>query len=476
MKISIYAKILAISCLLSALGFRSYAAEPTSEAITTVSKYDHINVFWQHMFDPYRFFTTLFERYGAPGKPISFYMPTMGRMLMVYDADSLHTLAVLEGQGGFLKKGYSVQFVSSRLLGSGFAVLEDGDLYKNIHSKMKPKFIQNKMISHVADTQKWAQDFVRYLKIQDKEKKWIDLEEEMLTFTMGGISRSMLGFALEMERSRELSRALSGLLSKIISEQFSFRKFIFQTPAREADPEYQLIYEFLQEVIAHNQESEQEENPFSEVISDVMKDPQLSEEQKRDQILNIFFGGHETTAHWLTVCLYFLSQHQDSDFVAQIRAEAEAFRRGEKELKSLTYLDAFMQEALRIDPSVPFYGRETIAPISFNGFEVPVGTKILISPYAAHHLEKNWPDAGTFRPERFLTPLRMDNRTFIPFGVGKRSCMGRHFSAQEVKLFLITLLLEEGRVSLDKDCKLDSHLVCTARFRKTPWGRISFPH
>lgn len=476
MKMSVHAKILTMFLIFSAVFSRAHATEPTSEPITYVSKYDQFSVFWQHMFDPHRFFTTLFERYGAPGKPISFYMPTMGRMLMLYDADSLNTLATLEGQGGFLKKGYSVQFISNRLLGSGFAVLENGELYQRIHGKMKPKFIQNKMVSHIADTKKWAQDFVNHLRIQDKEEEWIDLEEEMLTFTMGGISRSMLGFPLEIARARELSRALSGLLSKIMSEQVSFRKFIFATTPRETDAEYQLIYEFLQEMIAYNQQSEKDQNPFSEVISDVMKDSELSEEQKRDQILNIFFGGHETTAHWLTVCLYFLSQHQDSEFVATIRAEAEAFHRGEKDLKALIYLDAFMQEALRMDPSVPFYGRETIAPISFNGFEVPVGTKILISPYAAHHLEKNWPDASTFRPERFLTPLPMENRTFIPFGVGRRSCMGRHFSAQEVKLFLITLLLEGGRISLDEDCKLDSHLVCTARFRETPWGRISFPH
>jgi cytochrome P450 len=484
MKMQAHGKALVLLLFFCSVFSRLHAAEAPEPVVTPVSYRASLQLFWNNMFDPYRLFKSMFDRYGEAGKPIYFYMPSMGNTLLVYDPVSLQQINKLETKGGILKKGFSVRFISRRLLGSGFAVLEEGDLYSQVHRIMKPQFIQKKIESHLADTQEWVQAFFSHLKNCEKKQEVLDLEEEMLTFAMGGISRSMLGFPLEIEKAKELSRALSRLLTQTMAEQFSFNPFLLSPSLPEQEEGYQTIAGFLEEMIAHNQREEGVQNPYSELIAQIMKATNLSKKEKRDQILNIFFGGHETTAHWLTVCLYFLSLHQDSPFVDQIREEAAAFHTGEKSLSELPYLDAFTEEALRLDPSVPFYGREAMESFDLNGFEVPVGTRILISPFAAHRWQGNWADADAFKPERFLASFNeseekkrikeRDEKRFIPFGIGKRSCMGRHFSGQEVKLFLLSLLAEGGRVTFQEDCKLNPKMVCTARFRTTAWGRISF--
>ena len=448
------------------------SAEYIEPAVTSVSYPRSLRHFFHNMFDPYRLFSSLFDQYGAPGKPIYFYLPTMGNMLMVYDPKSLQVIAELEGKG-VLKKGYSVEFIKRNFMGSAFSVIEDGELYSKVHSIMKPLFIQRKMETHQADTQVWVESFMSHLKTCNENEESLDLEEEMLTFTMGGISRVMLGYPIEIEKAKDLSRVLSRLLTKIMAEQFSFRQFIFASPPAEQEVDYQIVLAFLKEMVEHNQREQENHNPFSKIIAEVMQSTDLNQKEKIDQILNIFFGGHETTAHWLAVCLYELGLHQKSAFVSTMREEARAFQQGTKTLSDLRYVDAFMQEALRIDPSVPFYGREAIVSFDLNGFKVPAGTRILISPYAAHRWAGNWAESGEFKPERFLVP-QTETRAFVPFGIGRRSCMGRHFATQEIKLFLIQLLLEGGEIQLRGDCKLDPHLVCTARFRTTPWARITF--
>ena len=59
--------------------------------------------------------------------------------------------------------------------------------------------------------------------------------------------------------------------------------------------------------------------------------------------------------------------------------------------------------------------------------------------YLAHRRPEVWPEPSRFRPERFLerTPAPSE---FLPFGGGRRACIGMAFASMEMRVVLAELL------------------------------------
>ena len=75
------------------------------------------------------------------------------------------------------------------------------------------------------------------------------------------------------------------------------------------------------------------------------------------------------------------------------------------------------------------------------GYQIPKGAIILTNIWGIHHDEKRWPNPERFMPERHLDEngkfLKSDN--WIPFSVGRRSCLGQQLAKME--LFITTVML-----------------------------------
>ena len=81
-------------------------------------------------------------------------------------------------------------------------------------------------------------------------------------------------------------------------------------------------------------------------------------------------------------------------------------------------------------------------------FEYPPGVALLASAYLVHHDPEIYPEPYAFRPERFLGTAP-GTYTWIPFGGGRRRCLGASFALQEMKIVLRVALrryeLDAGR-------------------------------
>lgn len=56
------------------------------------------------------------------------------------------------------------------------------------------------------------------------------------------------------------------------------------------------------------------------------------------------------------------------------------------------------------------------------------------------HLESIWGDPHVFRPERWLESDSKElEKSYIPFSVGPRSCVGRNLAMMELQKFIATL-------------------------------------
>lgn len=115
-------------------------------------------------------------------------------------------------------------------------------------------------------------------------------------------------------------------------------------------------------------------------------------------------------------------------------------------INELSYLDAVINETLRISPTVPRLMREAAknCTIQYNGQDIfiPKGANVQISVHSLHQDEQNFQDAKLFRPERFLKDSNLSHNpnAFWPFGTGQRNCVGLRLAMLEIKLCVLHLI------------------------------------
>ncbi|HME39270.1 MAG TPA: cytochrome P450 [Steroidobacteraceae bacterium] len=169
----------------------------------------------------------------------------------------------------------------------------------------------------------------------------------------------------------------------------------------------------------------------------------MTAQEVRDHVITIFMAGHETTAMAMTWTWYLLSQHAAEE--AKLHAELEAVLGGRapgaEDIAKLTYTRMVIDESMRLYPPVHTIAREALADDTLAGLRVPRGSAVLIAPWVLHRHVKLWRDPGRFDPERF-SPEHSAARarfSYLPFGGGRRICIGAAFATAEATLLLATI-------------------------------------
>jgi cytochrome P450 len=156
----------------------------------------------------------------------------------------------------------------------------------------------------------------------------------------------------------------------------------------------------------------------------------MSDREVRDQLMTLLLAGHETTATALAWAFDLLFRAPEK--LERLRSEVVAGDGHE-------YLDAVIEETLRVRPVVPFVGRELREASELGGYELPAGTVVMPAIYLAHTRPDVYAEPYEFRPERFLED-GPDTFAWIPFGGGTRRCIGAAFAEFEMRVVLSTIL------------------------------------
>jgi cytochrome P450 len=157
----------------------------------------------------------------------------------------------------------------------------------------------------------------------------------------------------------------------------------------------------------------------------------MSPVELRDELMTLLVAGHETTASELAWAFERLARTPAVS--ARVTEEIDS---GD----GYAYLTATVQETLRHRPVLPNAApRLTMEPVEIGGWTYPEGVCLLADAYLIHHDPEIYTDPYAFRPERFL-----DNGpgtyTWIPFGGGRRRCLGASFAMLEMQVVLKALL------------------------------------
>jgi cytochrome P450 len=153
-------------------------------------------------------------------------------------------------------------------------------------------------------------------------------------------------------------------------------------------------------------------------------------EEIRDELMTLLVVGHETTGTELAWAFERLVR--SPDVLRRLNAELDA--------GSDTYLRAVIQETLRRRPALPTSSpRKVGRRIEIGGWSYDPGVQLVANIYLLHHDPEIYPEPYAFRPERFLE-REPGTYTWIPFGGGRRRCIGSGFAMLEMAVILRAVL------------------------------------
>ncbi|XP_034479669.1 cytochrome P450 4p1-like [Drosophila innubila] len=302
----------------------------------------------------------------------------------------------------------------------------------------------------------------------------ISLSELIPRFTLNSICETAMGVKLDdMAEKGDLYRQNFAMIEKRFIKRLSntiyWNKTIYELfRAKEDAPALKVVHDFSSEIIAKRRlllNDELEHRQSSQVADDDIyinkkqrfamldtlifaeKDGLIDHEGICEEVDTLMFEGFDTTSMGLIFGLMNMSLYADkqelcfqevSEFIEDDLSNLDI-----NQISKLKYLDCFVKETMRMFPSVPGVGRQTVRETELaNGLILPARSQITIHVFDIHRNTKYWDSPDEFRPERFLPENSKDRHTYayIPFSAGQRNCIGQKYAVLEMKTLLIVVL------------------------------------
>lgn len=172
----------------------------------------------------------------------------------------------------------------------------------------------------------------------------------------------------------------------------------------------------------------------------------LSDAEVADQVLIFLLAGHDTTASTLACLLVELARAPK--WQQTVRDELDQVLAGRPvtaaDLAGLPWTGRAVREAMRLYPAAHSIGRSNIHEERLNGYRIPAGSAVVVSPWTIHRSPKIWDDPETFDPRRFDRPAGQPpgghKYAWFPFGAGPHACIGMQIAMLEAPIVLATIL------------------------------------
>ncbi|KAF2298924.1 hypothetical protein GH714_029140 [Hevea brasiliensis] len=265
------------------------------------------------------------------------------------------------------------------------------------------------------------------------EGKQIDVFQEFKVLTSEIISRTAFGSSyLEGEKIFDMLKKMTFIIAR---NHYKVRipgiKSFLKT---KDDVEFDKLQEEIRDTIINMAYNEADKNK------------KISIDDMIDECKNFYVAGQETTASSLTWTILLLAIHTDwqdkaRKEVLELFGQQNPTVDGVARLKTVSMI---INESLRLYPPVSLT-REVQKEVRLGKLTIPAKTETHIPTLALHTDHQIWgEDALHFKPERFEEGIAKATNnnisSFLPFGLGARTCVGLSFAIKEKKIALSMIL------------------------------------
>jgi len=155
----------------------------------------------------------------------------------------------------------------------------------------------------------------------------------------------------------------------------------------------------------------------------------MTREELSDQLLSLLVAGHETTAGSLAWTVERLRRNP-----AVLARLVEEVREGGSELREAT-----IREVQRTRPVIAGTGRTVKKPFELGEWRLAPGMAVFVDGAAMHYDSRLFDRPKSFDPDRFVG-RKPETYEWVPYGGGRRRCVGAAFAHLEMDVVLRTLL------------------------------------
>lgn len=367
----------------------------------------------------------------------------MGRFKVFLISHPDHVKDVLVVNHARFEKGEVLQ-EPKRLLGDGLLTSE-GAFHRRQRRLIQPVFHHRRMAEYVDLMVGCA------TRIADgwREGEVVDVPDEMVRLTMSALAKVVFDADIEDDEARETARALATCLSMFGRLASPYARLLDRIPTRRNQEFERVLHAFDETVNRLIERRRARGTDGTDVLSQLMRlredatgEP-MPDRQVRDEILTFMIAGHETWTNSLIWTWFLLSEHPDVR--RRVEAELDEVLSGRapngEDVRALRLTGAVHAEALRLYPPVFTVGRTALVDHRIDGFTIPAGSIVLLSPYVVQRDARWFPEPSAFRPDRWLNGEVASAPTFayFPFGAGPRVCIGQPLAMLATVLFVATI-------------------------------------
>jgi cytochrome P450 family 135 len=368
------------------------------------------------------------DRYGDA---FTLNFTAIGRWTYFSDPDVLK--GVFQGDPDVFLGG-AARAMLEPVVGRRSVLVLDGEEHMRARRLLLPSF----QGSHVRTHERTMEEVTREEMARWPTGRAFALRPRFQTITLDIILRAIFGMDAA-ERRSEMHRAIVRLLGvatgPFVMIPILARDYGRFSPggvlARRRAAVDQLVYRQIAERRADPRAGERDD-VLSVLLGARDEDGhELDDETLRDELMTLLLAGHETTATGLAWAVERLVRNPRAmrRLVEELEAEPSGGR----------YMDAVVKETLRVRPVIGDVGRALAAPAEVGSHLLPAGTMVAPAVATVHLDPRAYDDPRAFRPERWLDGSP-PGQAWIPFGAGRRSCLGAGFALFEMKVVLRTIL------------------------------------
>jgi cytochrome P450 len=336
------------------------------------------------------------------------------------------------------------------LLGDGIFASE-GELWEQQHQLIKPALHEKLVKDYFQIIHRETLVLVDKWKVKAYKQQEVDVEYDINILMLKILIQTQLCASFNRDFDVIID-CLRVFLSENNPKNFYVHKLKnqFRAALKLKPLQNQKVKVALQnlDVIIQNIRATAQQNPTDkglvlEILENACAEGKISDKQVMDEIKNFIFAGFDTTASALTWSLYCVTQN--STQTAKLRQEILEVLGGNlpqmEHLAHMPFTKMFLQESMRLYPPVYALLRVSLEEDEVNGYFVPRKSWVAINIYSLHRHPDFWENPEVFDPLRFNSEnFKGKAFAYIPFGQGKRACIGKPLAMAELQIILPILL------------------------------------